>query len=159
MARRTAQFGLDGHKELAKAFRQLSETAAKTIAGKAVKAASMPVIDAAQRRAPVGPTGNLRASVQAVYRKYSNASVAIVGSNAPHAHLVEFGTGPRPASKDGKPRRVRFPDGSIRMVTTTGSMPANPWLHPAFDEARGAAEAAMAETVRSEIEREGARLA
>jgi len=44
-----------------------------------------------------------------------------VGSSAPHAHLVEFGTGPRYQKKTGR---------------YTGSMPPAPYLRNAFDATR-----------------------
>jgi len=49
---------------------------------------------------------------------------------APHAHLVEFGTGPR---KLKEPKEVKIGDHWVT-ITHTGTMPAKSFLRPAMDE-------------------------
>ena len=65
------------------------------------------VAEEARRRAPVGPTGNLKAGIVGKQNKviaaFSGRGAAYVGANykiAPHAHLVEYGGrgGQMPAS-------------------------------------------------------------
>ena len=48
-----------------------------------------------------------------------------------HAHLVEFGTGRRPAMKDGQ-ARVVFIGGRFVTISHTGSMPGSGFLAAAF---------------------------
>ena len=73
------------------------------------------IADDMQRRAPLGPTGNLRRSIHA--HKYKAVSIVAVDRIiAPHAGLVEFGSSARPRS---------------------GVMPAHPYFRPAIDAAKG----------------------
>lgn len=57
-----------------------------------------------------------------------------IKSSGLHAHLVEFGTAPR---KLKKPRAVPlFGGGGFVTITHTGSMPAQPFLRPAWRATR-----------------------
>ena len=81
------------------------------------------VRDEAKRRAPVGPTGNLKRSLKAKKGKrrgklFATAFAAVDRKIAPHAHLVEYGTGPRRQKTTGR---------------YTGQMPAIPFFRPAVD--------------------------
>jgi len=79
---------------------------------------------AAKANAPKGPTGNLKKGIKAKFlRQISNfpRSAAAV-SNAPHDHLVEYGTAPRRQKTTGR---------------YTGSMPAHPFFRPAVDANKG----------------------
>jgi len=58
-----------------------------------------------------------------VYRVFTDGS-------APHAHLVEYGTGPR---KLDQPREVNI-NGTWVTIERTGSMPAKAFLRPALDQ-------------------------
>ena len=81
------------------------------------------VAAAAKSAAPQGATGNLKKGIKAKFlRQISNypRSAAAV-SNAPHDHLVEYGTAPR-RQKNGR---------------YTGSMPAHPFFRPAVDSNTG----------------------
>ena len=75
------------------------------------------VKDRIREKAPLGPTGNLKAAAYSVAlpEKTTSAAVAYAGirpRKAPHAHLVEFGhAGPHPA-------------------------PPHPFVRPAWDEMR-----------------------
>ena len=78
----------------------------------------------AKRRAPKGPTGNLKKGIKAKFLRQIGAyprSAAVV-SNAPHDHLVEYGTAPRTQKTTG-----RF----------TGTMPAHPFFRTAVDTNKG----------------------
>lgn len=76
--------------------------------------------DEAKRRTPSGPTGNLK---DAIYTRQMGTDplvyiAAVDRTQAPHAHLVEHGTGPRYQDETGK---------------YVGEMPANPYWRPAWD--------------------------
>lgn len=62
--------------------------------------------------------------VHGVYRIYTTKA-------APHAHLVEFGTGPR---KLKEPTPFEIAPGQWITLKHTGSAPAKPFLRPALDE-------------------------
>ena len=68
---------------------------------------------------------------------------ATIGPSAPHAHLVEFGTGPR-QQKNGK---------------STGVMPAQPFMRPAFDNNVDRAIETMKDGLAEEIDKANARIA
>lgn len=75
-----------------------------------------------REKAPVGPTGSLRASIVARQLKRlgkgpAPAVAAVDRKIAPHAHLVEYGH--------------KTPEG--------GRVPAHPFFRPAVDETEGAA--------------------
>lgn len=122
---------ISGGRDLEAALKEMAKTTAKNTARKAMRNSLSPVATAAKSLAPVGPTGNLRESV-AISHKLTPSQAAeagregrdvahmYVGASAPHAHLVEFGTGPR-HHKSGK---------------FVGAMPPNPWMRPAWDDNR-----------------------
>ena len=60
------------------------------------------------------------------------------GSHSPHAHLYEFGTAPRFHAKTGK---------------AVGSMPARPFLRPAWDASQELMLATLRREIWSEIEK------
>jgi hypothetical protein len=60
------------------------------------------------------------------------------GEDAPHAHLYEFGTGPRVQASTGR---------------ATGAMPARPFLRPAWDMAQPVMLATLRREVWAEIEK------
>lgn len=83
--------------------------------------------------------GLLKKAIFAAYGDPSKASV-IVGVNykiAPHAHMIEFGTGPRTDSK-----------GHNR-----GSVPAQPFMRPALTASRTKCVAIITEGLRNLIEK------
>ena len=65
--------------------------------------------------------------VHGVYTIYTDSS-------AFHAHLVEYGTGPR---KLKKPTPFEIAPGEWITLENTGSMPAKPFFRPALDERQG----------------------
>lgn len=145
---------LRGGRDLDLALQELAKTTAKRLARKAMADALSPVEEAARDLAPKGPTGNLRESVAVSHRlNPSQAAEApregqhvlhmYVGANAPHAHLVEFGTGPR-RHKSGK---------------FVGAMPPNPWMRPAWDGNSDAVLARLTDALREQIEAFAARAA
>ncbi len=86
--------GLDELERRIKSLRSALE--AKEVEGILVEGARI-IRDDAKRRAPLGPTGNLRRGVKAKKGKrrgkmYSTAFAAMDWKVAPHAYLVEYGT-------------------------------------------------------------------
>ncbi len=150
----TMNLRIEGGKDLEAALMALASTTARRTARKAMAAALQPVLSAAKGAAPVGPTGNLRASVGVGHkltpsqareagRESRDVAIMYVGAAAPHAHLVEFGTGPR-HHKSGK---------------FVGAMPPNPWMRPAWDGNRDAVLAGLSEALAAQIAATVARVA
>lgn len=172
-------FEIEGFAELDDKLRALPDNVAKRATIRAVKRASDLMAEAQRRRAPRGPTGNLRDSIRVTAKSRNLTGMAeysavlqsggthgaaqsamrearrgndsagtrifvLIGSTSPHAHLVEFGTGPRHHEKTGK---------------FTGVMPAHPFIRPAFDETKGQVIAAFKSELAMEIQRTDARLA
>jgi len=69
-----------------------------------------------------------------LYRDELNAIVGPIGGGW-YLHFIEFGTGPR-VTKEGK---------------QTGSVPAKPFMGPAFNQTIGEIQTLIAETLRAEI--------
>lgn len=82
-----------------------------------VKKYAKEVAARAKANAPVGKTGNLKASIRPKYftRQGPAATVFPRGKKGQHRHLVEYGTGRR-TQKSGR---------------STGAMPAKPFVGPA----------------------------
>lgn len=155
--------GIDGVLE---ALAELKKATAKNVVKRAVIEAAQPMADDAKAKAPrdegdlaegISVTPQIVAAQAQYSRKPGKEEVrAFVGPNykpgapgyAPHAHLVEFGTGPR-TTKDGR---------------STGQMPAQPFLRPAFDANKqvfidrvGAALWAEIDKVRKRMARKNAK--
>lgn len=119
---------VDGLETLNKQLEALPRNVSRKILAGALRKAARPIANEARATAPVGPTGNLRRSfrVRAIRarilrRRGKAAGVSITNRNtasAPHAHLVEKGTGPR-YTKSGR---------------YTGIMPANPFMERAANK-------------------------
>jgi HK97 gp10 family phage protein len=116
---------IEGVEEL----RQILKRLPPAMGGEALKEAALeamePVLDKARQMVPV-KSGRLRRSLGIQIRNQSAAYIDVrvganleraLGETGPHAHLVEFGSGPR-YDKDG-----RF----------VGVMPAEPFMRPAWD--------------------------
>lgn len=119
----------------------------RQLAGQGVNAglrrALQPVAAAARAYAPGSLAGRIRIAptikagqmAQAIEKPGKGRRVMFVGSGAPHAHLVEFGTGPR-YQKSGK---------------YVGIMPPDPFLRPAWDANKDQVLATLADAIREEI--------
>ena len=80
-----------------------------------------------------------------------------VGTNWPSAHLVEFGTGPRPAAAVRK--KVLASDGKIFGTSVdAGSMPAHPFLRPSFEALKDEMLKIFGEEMWKNLERTAKRL-
>lgn len=101
------------------------------------------IMKAAIAKAPMGLTGELKAGIRSELEQ--KKPQGIVKSDAPHSHLVEFGTAERLTWND--PRRGKkamringdFVSGTIR----TGKMPKKPFMRPAMMQERDKIENEM----------------
>ena len=122
---------IEGLKEVVESLNQFTDGIARNVTSRALKEAAEPMARAARDAAP-RRSGELRESISASTRadvrgrlRNKNIRFAFVGPSysrfdefyAPHAHLVEFGTGAR-YHKNGK---------------YVGQVSAQPFLRPAFD--------------------------
>jgi len=79
-------------------------------------------------------TGTLLKAIRKQKKKKTHGIYQIfTDDTAPHAHLVEFGTGPR---KLKKPTPFEIMPGEWITLKQTGSAPAKPFMRPAFDETK-----------------------
>lgn len=100
--------------------------------GEVVNTSLKNIAKGARSRLPQSKTGNLRKGLKKKYSK--KATGGTVTSNAPHSHLIEFGTKPHKIAVKGK--KV-LSDGSIlgKEVMHPGSK-ARPFLQPAYYQER-----------------------
>lgn len=135
-------FRVSGDRKLLKAFDRLGAVGQAAALGTAAQEGADPLIRAAQGRAPTVEIGE---GVQLIEIEVNNrgkvtAKVGLPGGRKPwfHGLFIERGTGPRVRKSGGR----------------TGSMPASPWMRPAFESAKKQAQAAFARTLRLILERE-----
>lgn len=128
-------------------LKELGNVARASVIEDGLRKAAAPVIDAAKSKAPSPRIGNeVRLINLAVRDAEVVAQVGIPGGRNPafHGLFHELGTGPRMRRKVG---------GKFKGAenTGTGVMPRRPWLRPAFDQSRSAAEGAIADHLRAEL--------
>ncbi|MBY5733505.1 hypothetical protein HFO26_24960 [Rhizobium leguminosarum] len=91
---------VDGLKELDRALRGLKASTAKSVARRVLMKAGEPIAEAGRAQAPLGPTGNLKASYgvgtkltrrQSKLAKKENDVEVYIGPNDPAAIQTEFG--------------------------------------------------------------------
>lgn len=158
---------LSGFKEVQAALAELPKATNKNVVKRAMIEAAQPMADDMKAKAPrhkgaiiegISVTPKIVSSQASDSRKPGREEVRVfVGANyqkgtpgyAPHAHLAEFGTGPR-VTKDGR---------------STGQMPAHPFTRPAYDadkqgfiERFSAALWVQIDKARARIARKNARL-
>ena len=152
---------VDGLTELVRQLEDLGRKRGKIVVRKMVNKASTIYVKDARRRAPRGKTGNLRSGLVKRIKSYNGGAfiLAVMGNKvghggAQHAHLVEAGTKQR--FWTGRRARKR---GQISATKgkSTGIMPANPFMRPAFDATRGQMMSKMVEVGRVELAKEAAR--
>ena len=139
----TASLKISGFRELD----ALLQSMPRQLAGQGVTAglrkALQPVAAAARSYAPgsldsritIAPKIKAGQAAQSLAKPGKGRRVMYVGSTAPHAHLVEFGTGPR-YHKSGR---------------YVGIMPPDPFLRPAWDANKDQVLATLATAIREEI--------
>lgn len=149
MAKGAFTFELVGMKEFDRLLSQLPKAMGKSVIRRALTKAAQPV--EAEYKANIPESGKARSGrslkdktrVTTVLNKNQKRGrqrdpsrvEVFVGSTAPHAHLVEFGTGPR---KLKVPRKVQLGNNFV-LITHTGQMPARPYLRQAWDAKKGEA--------------------
>lgn len=139
----TASLTISGFKEID----ALLQSMPRRLAGQGVTAglrkALQPVAAAARSYAPgsldtrirIAPTIKAGQQGQSLEKPGPGKRVMYVGSTAPHAHLVEFGTGPR-YHKSGKYVGIMTPD---------------PFLRPAWDAHKDEVLATLSQAIKEEI--------
>ena len=157
MARPVFTQRVEGLKELQDALLRLPKQTGKRVVRKILKKALEPVARTARSIVSKQSTdsGNLAKSIDISTRLARNQRrsgavhagdlSAYVGSTPErHAHLVEFGTGPRVQRTTGR---------------STGSMPAAPFMRPAWKQNKSKVLQQFGDMLGTEIERAAARLA
>jgi HK97 gp10 family phage protein len=137
---------IEGDKELLAALQKLSRALSEKVQVKAIRKGAFPIKREMKARAPE-KSELLKKSIiirKASKRVSRDAAVGIGPSkDAPHGHLVEFGTEPR-RHKSGK---------------STGQMPAHPFMRTAFDAKKDEAQERMGKAIWAEIEKAVKKLA
>lgn len=140
---------VDGFKELEQALAGLNSNTAKGVARRSMKKELKPIADMANSFWP-GSEDNVFVVTSKVAKRQPQPkkgrdilNMFVGAAGTPHAHLVEFGTGPR-SQKNG-----RF----------TGSVAPQPMLQPAWDAYKTAMLNGLKKTLGEEIEKTFARLA
>ncbi len=148
-------FKVEGFREMEKALAQLPRGTAKGVTRRVLKKTLAPVQDVADAFSPhfqIVVTSRLESGQRRSARSdFGQAVVSMYvgpvsqdGSPAPHASLVEFGTGPR------------FQKSTLRY---TGIMPPDPFMRPAWDINKGTMLKRLGELMWVEIEKSVARAA
>ena len=141
--------GLRGHNAVQKALKSIVQgvEAKGKMRIRATGSAADHIRDTIKTFAPIGETGNLKHAVYARMVQGGNAQVGIDYGKAPHAHLVEYGTGVR-RPKRGQVMRFTI-DGRTVFVRDAGRMPRNPFFRRGTTVAEPRA-IAMMKTILSE---------
>ncbi len=151
-----------GLAELQAALRALPERMERQVIQRALRKAGQPVLAAAKANVPVGKNDALdnlhlrdtlviSSSLSRRQRRRlpppgDGLTTVYIGSTrrGAHAHLVEFGTGPRTQESTGR---------------YVGSMPRHPFLRPAWDQNKAAVVSSIKIELAKEIERAARRVA
>lgn len=147
-------FDVKGFREMERALAELPRGTSKGVSRRVMKKVLDPVRDMADMLGPfnVAVTSRLSRRQKAMARKtdFTSAVVSMYvgpveqdGSHAPHAHLIEFGTGPR-FHRSGK---------------DVGAVAPDPFMRPAWDANKGGMLDNLGELMWAEIEKTVARRA
>lgn len=139
---------IEGAGSIERALGELPRGTAKGVMRRSMKKSLKPVAQAAQALSPftIAVTSKLTARQSREARNDRGRSKVVLyvgpvqptGEDAPHAHLYEFGTGPRVQAKTGR---------------STGAMPARPFMRPAWDMAKPVILEILRREVWAEIEK------
>ena len=144
---------VEGLQELETAMKELTAATRRNVGRRTLAKAARPFLDRARQLAPDGDPSapGLKESLVVAARmdpRYRDEPAGpgevvrwIGPAGAPHAHLVEFGTGPR-RHRSGK---------------YVGVMPPKPFLRPAWDATKGLVLDRIATILADEIEKSVAR--
>ena len=141
----SASLKISGFKEIDALLQAIPRQLAGQGVSSGLRRALQPVAAAARSYAPgslserikIAPSIKAGQQAQSLEKPGKGKRVMYVGSTAPHAHLVEFGTGPR-YQANGK---------------YVGIMPPDPFLRPAWDANKDEVLATLATAIREEIEK------
>jgi HK97 gp10 family phage protein len=141
----SASLKVIGFKEMDALLQAIPRQLAGQGVSSGMRRALQPVAAAARNYAPgslserirIAPTIKAGQQAQSLEKPGKGRKVMYVGATAPHAHLVEFGTGPR-YHANGK---------------YVGIMPPDPFLRPAWDANKDEVLATLATAIRDEIEK------
>jgi HK97 gp10 family phage protein len=139
----TASMKISGFREIDALLQSMPRRLASQGVTSGLRRALQPVAQTARVKAPgslsgrirIAPTIKARQRAQSLAKPGKGRRVMYVGATAPHAHLVEFGTGPR-YHKSGK---------------YVGFMTPYPFLRPAWDMHKDEVLANLATAIRKEI--------
>lgn len=125
-------------------LRELPKSMSRTVVRNALKKAAKPIKDEAAAGAPGSIKKSMEIADKRLGRKVrsTKAVYVFVGPTEPHAHLVEFGTGPR-YHKSGK---------------YVGKMPPNPFMRKAWDAMKGEAFEILKTELSNELMKAAKRL-
>lgn len=154
------RFAVEGFEDIEKVLHALGKNLGAQVLTQVLRNAAKPLIQEAKRLAPVDD-GGLKKSIGALRAKETSIS----GFDGPqftgifigprrgfyeghHAHLVEFGTGPR---KLDKPATIKIGNRWVT-ITHTGSMPAKPFMRPAYDAKIGEVQKEVAKRLFDVLE-------
>jgi HK97 gp10 family phage protein len=150
------EFEIIGLKELNDMLDKLPKAMKKAVLTRALKTAAAPILAEAKQNVP-RKTGNLekhliinttlKASQRKKRGRVAGTAEVFIGSSSPHAHLVEWGTGPR---EYPEPRKVKIGN-NWAVVTQTGQMPANPFLRRAWEATKGKAQEILSAEIWKEL--------
>ncbi|GAB5433928.1 MAG: HK97 gp10 family phage protein [Epibacterium sp.] len=139
---------IEGAGDIERALAALPRGTAKGVMRRAMKKSLKPVAQMAEAASPfaIAVTSKLTARQAREARRDRGRSKVVLyvgpvdaaGDGEPHAHLYEFGTGPRVQRSTGR---------------ATGAMPARPFLRPAWDTSQAMMLATLKREVWDEIEK------
>lgn len=127
-------FEMKGFQEIEKVLAALPDKLGPKVLTQTLRKAAKPLTDEAKRLVPVD-SGELKKSIGVIAAKdFGNYTGVYVGPRrgiyaGHHAHLVEYGTVMR---KLDKPILIKI-GGKLVTITHTGTMPAKPFMRPAYD--------------------------
>ena len=152
--------------ELERMLDMLPKAMSKTVLRNALKKSAKPIRDAAAAAAPKGPTGNLAKSITVSTQRASGryygrrarakrSAIVFVGATAPHAWLVEHGTGPREV-KDKSVLKSKH-TGEF-FGPEVGEMPPQPFFRNAWDATKSRALQILVKEIENELLKAAKRL-
>lgn len=134
-------------KALEEMLTKLPKTIGKNVLKRTLKKAAEPMRTAIANHAPEGPTGNLKDSIvistkiQGIPGKSRSRTIRskfgatiLVGSTAPHAHLIEFGTAARFSWTKPRKRWKKTP--GEHAPKAVGSVLPFPFITVAWDKSK-----------------------
>jgi len=150
---------INGWKALGKLLDEFPERIQRSIVNSVASSGANVVKKAAKKNLKQNgsyKTGDLYDSIKTKKKKGEHGVYLVYTSKAgAHAHLVEYGTGPRKLDEE---KEVQINPGQWVTITHTGSMPAKPFFRPAFDENHNEVMKKMATQMAKKLQKEGEKM-